>query len=415
MAPLRRLAMTTTALITGGLLIGGASPASAAEASIPDPALAACIQMSTMTTPADAVTSLACDGVKSLKGIETLTALEDLWLGYSEVDDLTPVANLPSLTMLYLNVVWFPSAAPLSQSDTLRELVVFSPKDMQSTLDQLDLGDQLTSLRLIAGTLTDASALSAYTHLTTLEVSGTSLSDVRPLASLTGLDVLNLERDMITDLSPLPENSTAVYAGEQRVILDEGYVGDGVLDNLPTLTDRFGNTVTPAADPTIWGSAPIESGAWSGTGEGKVIWSSPTNVGQPTDPRELFSGFLSRRIEDGPRPVPPVEPVEPVDPIDPPFPVDPPLPVDPPAPEEPETQSPETPDQTETSSGSVEAAETGEVAASEEGILAQTGGTVAWFAPLAVILAALGALLLIRRRRARALEETDRVATRTRD
>lgn len=390
MALPRPLAVTTTILLAGGLLMAATPSASADDSALTDPALAACLKSIDPTF----MTSLDCYGVKSLEGIEAYPQLTRVELLGESMPDLTPLTKLPALEELHLQSDVQPDVGPISDIASLRTLGLWSLPDPQSAIEQLDMADQLTTLQIGWGPLTDLAPLAEYAHLTELQVVGTGISDISPLASLTGLEYLDLSANQISDLSPLPDEGPYLQAIYQDIPYEDAYVGDAVTDYLPPLIDRKGQTITTTVSEDST-NASAEAGVWATTGSATLEWSVPTNGSDPDSPYERFSGSLTRNVVPGPRPTPPAPPVEPVDPT---------LPITPPSPEEQGNVSPAVPAPSGTTSGNAASGPTDKTSSSAAGSLAQTGGTVSWFAPLAAAVAALGGLLLVLRRKHRAAD-----------
>jgi hypothetical protein len=114
-----------------------------------------------------------------------MTGLHDLFvgggagLGESDLDDLSPISNLPSM----ITVVAIHNK--FKKMDQLKKLV---------HLDRLDLSHtQIENLDVVAG----------MTDLTELSIDETTITDLKPLAALTKLEKVSLESTAVKDLSPL--------------------------------------------------------------------------------------------------------------------------------------------------------------------------------------------------------------------
>jgi hypothetical protein len=135
----------------------------AAPLALPDPALQACF-LSSMSEeglePAsfEALTTLGCEGVATIAGIECLTGLQTLYLTGGSMDDLRPLAGLTEL---------------------------------------VELGISDSPVR-------DVSALARLTSIRTLQLVELPLEDIGPLSSCgQRIDWLWLMYDRISDLGPL--------------------------------------------------------------------------------------------------------------------------------------------------------------------------------------------------------------------
>ncbi len=125
-------------------------------------------------------TSLTCDGVSTLTGIEALTALQQLRLTNNFITDVKPLAPLTALTLLESNAS---SGADVVVTDI-------------TPLASLTL---LTNLKLGTTALTDLAPLKALAKLTDLKITGNSAAlDVSSLQALTGLVNLDLTGGNIT-------------------------------------------------------------------------------------------------------------------------------------------------------------------------------------------------------------------------
>nr|WP_325176419.1 GW domain-containing glycosaminoglycan-binding protein [Listeria ivanovii] len=145
----------------------------------PDPALAEVVRESLQKAAVtDVVSQKELNGilkidadnkkVKSVKGIENLTNLKDLFLNDNEISDISPLSNLINLDSLYLDNNKLADITPLSG------LI------------------KLTTLSLEGNQLNDIIALVGLTNLQNLYLSKNQIMDIRGLAALKKLDVLEL-------------------------------------------------------------------------------------------------------------------------------------------------------------------------------------------------------------------------------
>ena len=117
--------------------------------------------------------------VSEIDVLARLTNLSHLYLGSTQVSDISPLVNLAQLSELDL------SATPVDDIRPLAKL------------------PRLTRLNLGASGVRNLKPLVNLTHLTELDLYGTQVDDIRPLAELTRLTRLNLSLSRVTDLSPL--------------------------------------------------------------------------------------------------------------------------------------------------------------------------------------------------------------------
>ena len=157
------------------------------------------------------------------RSIGTLTALEYLDLGHSQVNDLTPLSSLTALKFLTLNGTRVIDLNPLSGLTELETLTLHDTQvsDLRPianlvSLELLGLGaTQIHDLSPLIGLtglkklyiwntkVRNLTPLSGLTNLEHLTLSETQVSDLRPIANLVGLKSLGLGGTQVHDLSPL--------------------------------------------------------------------------------------------------------------------------------------------------------------------------------------------------------------------
>jgi Leucine-rich repeat (LRR) protein len=108
-----------------------------------------------------------------------LDKLQIVYLGETQISDLTPLAEMKALWLLTLNATRVSDLSPLAGLTGLRDL----------DLDQTKVSD--------------LSPLAGLTGLTGLSVSRTGVSDLSPLAGLAGLVSLLLDWTRVIDLRPI--------------------------------------------------------------------------------------------------------------------------------------------------------------------------------------------------------------------
>jgi hypothetical protein len=135
-------------------------------------------------TPEDmlGLTSLLADRkeITNLSGLEYATNLEELWIRWNRISDLSPLSGLTSLRYL----------------DAHANLLIsnISPLSGLTNLEMLIIRDNRIS---------DISALSGLTNLKHLYLEWNNISDLSSLSSLTSLQGLSLQYNDIRDVSPL--------------------------------------------------------------------------------------------------------------------------------------------------------------------------------------------------------------------
>lgn len=181
-----------------------------ADISFADTALAACVteartQNSWVT--ANQVDNLACveKGVKSLDGLDNLTALETLDLRRNEIVNIKPLRSLIRLKTLKLakNKV-----AEISSVALLTRMTFLSISENafdQTTLNALAQLKALDTLYLRNNQLTDITALGQMRSITKLYLSNNQIVDISKLARLKSLQTLHLENNAIEKIDSLFE------------------------------------------------------------------------------------------------------------------------------------------------------------------------------------------------------------------
>lgn len=215
----------SVAVSLGALLtVAGLAPAAqAADITVPDAVLRACIldklgkPASDPITDAEAlsVTALTCDAagssqqpaISSLEGLDSFTNLNVLALNHHSVTDLAPLAGLTQLEQLYLIGNAVEDLAPLSGLVGLKTL----------QLDNTGGGNNHVS---------DLSPLSGLPNLHYLDVSDNQVSDISPVAQLAALGTLNLNRNVISDVTALADNTNIAFLGlDGNQITDPSAIG----------------------------------------------------------------------------------------------------------------------------------------------------------------------------------------------
>ena len=239
-----RRSATAAALALAALLTGCGTPSAEPLGQLfPDPALAACVAAAVGlpgaagdVSDADlgALEELRCTGgtsvegpVRSLEGIQELSALNSLDLSGNQIVDLAPLASLEHLGTLTLTANAVSDLSPLA-------------------------GLELFDLGLSSNPISDLGPLAGTTTLNALGVADALVSDIGPLAGHDALRTLDLSSNAITDVAPLAglPNLDTLRLGRNRI------VDPGPLGTIPTLLilDVFGNQI---ADVTALADAPL--------------------------------------------------------------------------------------------------------------------------------------------------------------
>ena len=182
-------------------------PAFAQHIHIPDPNLRAAISEELDGVPVTRETMLQLTeldarerGITDLTGLEYAHNLRSLMLVYNNISDLTPISDL-RLDDLWL---WDNLVADLSPLANMRSLTHLDLGYNQiSDISPLEKLTRLEWLELSGNQITDITTLSNLTQLTLLEAFDNAITDVTPLAGLTRLEHLRIQRNLIFDFSPL--------------------------------------------------------------------------------------------------------------------------------------------------------------------------------------------------------------------
>jgi len=162
------------------------------------------------------------DGLTSLKGLEYATSLQNLYLGYSDVSDLSPISNLTSIVNLQVNDTKVTDLSPIYRLTGLRSLDIsdlsIGDTNMASLLQAR--GSSLTQLVAQSTGLKNIDYLSPYTNLTDIELSYNEITDLRPLQNFT-----NTHGQVVGQTFP----SASVNSNSRNVTFDdlEVYYMDG--------------------------------------------------------------------------------------------------------------------------------------------------------------------------------------------
>jgi hypothetical protein len=167
--------------------------------------------------------------VTSLEGVECLWNLRTIAFEAYSVD-LTPLSNLPNLTVLYLDEVretniprlahvtefhgelYSNAADILSALPSLKALICpFADVSTPQARAALSALTGLTALSLPGAGLTDTAPLAPLSLLTDVDIDSNQIQDISSLSALPNLQSLDLSGNQITDLSPLVANPSLGY------------------------------------------------------------------------------------------------------------------------------------------------------------------------------------------------------------
>jgi hypothetical protein len=136
-----------------------------------------------------------------------MTGLHDLFvgggagMGESDLDDLSPISNLPSMVTVVAIHNKF------KNMDQLKKLVHLDRLDLSHTqvasLDVVAAMVDLTELSFDETAVTDLKPLTGLKKLTKVSFESTAVKDITPLKNATGLKLLDITGTPITDYSML--------------------------------------------------------------------------------------------------------------------------------------------------------------------------------------------------------------------
>ena len=126
--------------------------------------------------------------LRDLRQLSTFTNITSLYLGETEVSDISVLANFTNLTRLILR------RTKVSDISVLESLI------------------NLTNLELGGTEVSDISALENLINLTYLSLWGTRMQDISALSSLSNLAILDLRNTLVSDISTLAHlTNLAIY------------------------------------------------------------------------------------------------------------------------------------------------------------------------------------------------------------
>lgn len=132
-------------------------------------------------TPSDAT---------DLTPLADLTNLQLLWCRECQVEDLAPLTGLTTLECLYLHHLPVRDVSPLAGLTNLRSVWIHDTQ--VADVSALASLPRLRSLALDEKNVTDVAPLAALESLRDLSLDGAPISDIMPLAKLSGLKYLML-------------------------------------------------------------------------------------------------------------------------------------------------------------------------------------------------------------------------------
>ena len=241
-------------------------PVFAQTVHIPDPNLRAAVSEALDGVPVTRETMLQLTeldarerGVTDLTGLGHAHNLRSLMLVYNNISDLTPISDL-RLDDLWLWGNLVANLSPLANMTTLTHLDL--GYNRISDISPLEKLTRLEWLELSGNQIADITTLSNLTQLTLLEAFKNKITDVTPLAGLTQLKHLKIQKNLIFDHSPIDGLNLTVFEYD-----DNQPCNDPPLPLQPRLENR---------------SFPSVFSAWGGDG-----WSSVLNQPHLSDSEQM--------------------------------------------------------------------------------------------------------------------------------
>jgi len=217
--------------------------------------------------------------LRSLEGLEQLETVGSLTLMNVAIDSLAPLAGLRQLTgygrLAIYNADAITDLTPLARLEGIQRLSLVA--NNLTSLDGLQIAEQLVSLGLAGASLSNIDALSRLREVSgDVSIYGTALSDLAPLAGLGYVSSLGLGENRLLEtlhgLEALEAAETGLYLVNNPVLRDTSALasllraeeliveGNDSLERLPELpqlrtnTIRIRNNARLQALPTLRGT-----------------------------------------------------------------------------------------------------------------------------------------------------------------
>ena len=255
---MRRIVLLAIAcVLLIGLSLSGCGPTGDLVVTFPDPNLEAAIR-ETLNKPSGPIyaselaglgsLSAVDRGIENLSGLQYCTNLTWLDLGFNQIGDVSPLANLTNPTHLVLEFNQkIGNISPLANLTSLEALDLDS--NQISDISSLANLTRLTRLFMYSNQISDISPLAGLTNLTWLYLHTNQIGDISSLANLTNLTELYLDANQVNDISSLANltSLTMLRLGYNQIsnigplVQNEALgPGDGVwLDGNPLSSDSI--------------------------------------------------------------------------------------------------------------------------------------------------------------------------------
>ena len=139
--------------------------------------------------------------ISIIVGAQYLTNLQELYLNYNQISDLSPLAGLTNLQGINLGCNMISDLTPLAGLTNLRWLFLFS--NYISNIVPLEGLYNLRNLQLHYNQIRDISPLSVLINIGGIALGSNQISDITPLTELTHLIGLELYNNQVDDIKSL--------------------------------------------------------------------------------------------------------------------------------------------------------------------------------------------------------------------
>ena len=190
--------------------------------------------------------------ISDISPVRGLTNLTDLMLHDTLITDISPVRGLTNLTVLHFHGTEVTDLSPLAGLINLKNLAfaykgrsdltplvglinletIFSWENAISDLSLLAGLTKLEKVDLCGGDISDLSPLAGLTGLKELYLVNNEISDISSLTGLTGLTRVNLEENNIVDISPLAALTNLTWLNVARNQISNLSPLDGLRENI---------------------------------------------------------------------------------------------------------------------------------------------------------------------------------------
>lgn len=174
-------------------------------------------------------------GIESLAGLQHAINLTELDVQVNLVRDLTPLATLPALEVLVLDLNPVADVAPLAGLTTLQTLSLWFMQERDVDAFPYATNDYDPATCGLAG-IADLSPIRDLVNLTHVYMSYNAVSDLSPLEDMTELELIFAVCNNLTSLAPLAnKGQLAVLWAQSNAVGDSGIAGFGTLTSLQWL------------------------------------------------------------------------------------------------------------------------------------------------------------------------------------